>query len=621
MANTNSTLYEDKALGFGNEGDLSVQPSSGIGMAAPSDSGTDPLRAAIDAQQPGIGVAPNVAAPEAKQGSSIDRAVHDWFALPQGRPSYDQAQEDRAIKKKQSQLEALKGTVSAIEHGITMSSGMGDGDEKNKFIDAYAGQLDAVAPGWGDTFKSVASKPGFAEQLQKYADKSPTIRRAIEVDPTGKTAMNLLKSPDAQHTIQKEIDSNILPQILKKGQTWVMGWQQIVPKEMVDRFNKDGRLSASELIEANEWLKTNKPEMAKTLAFNDEELGTMHRNPDAVYHLLGIVSPKDEGQVLVAEAKGEKRAPPTRMQPVMRGGVRMEQQQEWIGGEWQNTGDPVPHFKPEAGSPAAVPPEMADLHGEDYLKKLTPGVGSLVKGIAEGRISPTTLSTRGGHREQVLQMVTQYDPAFDATNYGARAATRKDFTAGVAARNVTAINTAIGHLGTMQELGDKLANKDIRAWNQVANAVGVQLGAEEATDFAVVQGAVADELMRVFRVVGASEKEAEAWGNRFKSAGSPKQINGAIQVASDLLGSRIEALDDQWKRGMNTDKGYDKLLSDKSKSTFKKIGGRLERYGITDGGGGGGNLPPTNSKGYKLMVDANGNRAYVGPNNEIEPVK
>lgn len=33
------------------------------------------------------------------------------------------------------------------------------------------------------------------------------------------------------------------------------------------------------------------------------------------------------------------------------------------------------------------------------------------------------------------------------------------------------------------------------------------------------------------------------------------------------------------------------------------------------------NIPATNDKGWKLMTDAKGNKAYVGPNNEIEEVK
>lgn len=354
-------LYEDdKALGFGNEGDLTTEPSSGliseppgtpgIGMSDGGAGTADVLRSAVDAAdaQAGIGMS---SAPQAQQApqeptlvQKIGRSLYNYSAGTEGRPSYEQVQEKRARDKKEGQLAELKGSISALEHGSTLASTMSEGGEKDKFIKSYAERLDAMTPGLGEAFTAVASKPGFADQVRKYADKSPSLRRALEMDPTGKTAFGLLKSPDAQNTIQREMDAAVMPTILKKGQTFLMGWQQIVPKEMVDKFNKDGRVSASELISANEWIKENKPDMAKALALNDEELGTIHRNSDAFYHTLGIISPKDEGQVLVANAKGETRAPPTRIQPVNRNGVRMDQQQEWVNGEWKNTGDEVPHF-------------------------------------------------------------------------------------------------------------------------------------------------------------------------------------------------------------------------------------------------------------------------------------
>lgn len=636
MADT-STLYQDPALtagmGFGDEGQLQQQPgpqapSPGIGVAANDSGSQDPLRAAVDAQ-PGIGVAPQeqapAAAPAQDAGFSWPRTeggdrktIREMIGIGPSHETTMKRQQER-----QTQLTTLKESLTALEQGSATAVGMASGESKDKFVDAYAGKLDAIQPGLGDTFKAVASKPGFMEQMAKYANKSPTIRRALEVDPTGKTAFALMKSPEAQGTIQKEIDANVMPTILKKGQTFLMGWQQIVPKEMVDRFNKDGRLSASELIQANEWIKENKPDLAKTLALNDEELGTVHRNSEAFYHTLGIVSPKDEGEVLKAQAKGENKNPVTRTLKKNVNGQVMEQQQEWTGGKWENVGDLVPHFKPNEATGGAVPQELAHLHGEDYLAKLPTGEGGLIRQIGEGKINPGSLSTRDGHREKVLQQVVQAYPDFDQTNYGARAAVRKAFTSGPDAENATKINTAIGHIGTMKDLGDKLGNKDLRAWNQMANSIGVQLGADEATNFEVVRGAVADELMRVFRGVGASEKEAEAWQQRFKTAGSPKQINGAIATAADLLGSRIESLNDKWKRGMGTDQGFPKLLSDKSKATFKAIGGRLDRYGIEDKGAAAGesNPPATNSKGWPLMIDASGNKAYVGPNKEIEAVK
>jgi hypothetical protein len=347
-------LYEDDALGFGDAGDLTSKPSSeliseppgseGIGLTAPEE-----LRypsPELISEPPGTpGIGNSAGAPqEPSTMQKIGRALYNYGAGYQGQPSYGQVQEKRAREKKEGQLAELKGSVAALEHGSTLAATMAEGDEKAKFIKSYSERLDAVSPGLGEAFTAIASKPGFADQVRKYADKSPSLRRALEIDPTGKTAFGLLKSADAQNTIQKEMDASVMPTILKKGQTFLMGWQQLVPPDMVEKFNKDGRISASELIEANEWIKTNKPDIAKTLALSDEELGTVHRNSDAFYHTLGIISPKDEGQVLVANAKGETRAPPTRIQPVNRNGVRMDQQQEWVNGEWKNTGDEVPHF-------------------------------------------------------------------------------------------------------------------------------------------------------------------------------------------------------------------------------------------------------------------------------------
>jgi hypothetical protein len=173
----------------------------------------------------------------------------------------------------------------------------------------------------------------------------------------------------------------------------------------------------------------------------------------------------------------------------------------------------------------------------------------------------------------MLQRATQYDPTFDATNAAARSGTRKDFTSGQAARNVTAINTAIGHLGTLDQLGDALKNNDPRLLNAVVNRIATESGRPEVNNFEIARDAVGHELMRVFRQVGASKEESDAFQAKFKSANSPDQLKGAVKTAAELLQSRIEALDDQWKRGMNTDQGYPNLLSPKSQQVMAKVSG------------------------------------------------
>jgi hypothetical protein len=121
----------------------------------------------------------------------------------------------------------------------------------------------------------------------------------------------------------------------------------------------------------------------------------------------------------------------------------------------------------------------------------------------------------------------QYDPTYNAT----RATTWKEFTTGSTARNVTSINTAIGHMGTMYDLAEAMNNKDPRLVNSVVNRVSTALGKPEVNNFETARQAVGEELMRTFRQVGASEQEAKAWGERFSSANSPAQMKGAIKTA------------------------------------------------------------------------------------------
>jgi hypothetical protein len=57
---------------------------------------------------------------------------------------------------------------------------------------------------------------------------------------------------------------------------------------------------------------------------------------------------------------------------------------------------------------------------------------------------------------------------FDAVNYKSRQATRQKFTKGKGADNLTAFNTAIGHLGSLDKSIDHLNNSGFPAWNNMS---------------------------------------------------------------------------------------------------------------------------------------------------------
>jgi hypothetical protein len=187
-----------------------------------------------------------------------------------------------------------------------------------------------------------------------------------------------------------------------------------------------------------------------------------------------------------------------------------------------------------------------------HIESSTKASDDVIKAVAEGRMQmPTGFALRSPYWQNVVERVAAIDPNFDAGKYGARAAARRTFASGPEARNVTAINTVIGHLGTLDEAATALNNKDLRAFNSVANRLATELGDPRIQNFDTAKQAVAEETMRVFRQVGASEMEARMWGERITASGSPDQLRGVIGTLGTLLDSRVQAIGQQFERTVN----------------------------------------------------------------------
>lgn len=226
----------------------------------------------------------------------------------------EQQREDRLIK-----LQEFKIHAEGLQDGVKMVTKL-RGEARSEFIEQYANQLEDVRPGLGDTFRALSKQPDMAQVLAKYSNKSPTLKRALEIDPSGDSALKMLTSADGMKTINAEIDSSVMPLLLQKGQTFKMGWQQLVSPDMAERFNRDGRISSSELMEANEWIKKNKPAEAKALAFSEEELQIIGRNQDAFYGTLGIATPKTEQDIIKKNAELKTKMQPGQLIDIPRGG-------------------------------------------------------------------------------------------------------------------------------------------------------------------------------------------------------------------------------------------------------------------------------------------------------------
>lgn len=273
-------------------------------------------------------------------------------------------------------------------------------------------------------------------------------------------------------------------------------------------------------------------------------------------------------------------------------------------------------LEPIPGGPADNPvmpaPGNTTLAGEDYLKTLDAGLAGQVRALAEGRRAfPTGTALKDPKVQELIAAATQYDPALDAANAATRVSTRRDFTSGSTARNITAINTAIGHLGTLKATADQLDNRSFPLWNTIANAAETAVGDPRVKRFGIARDAVANELMRVFRQTGASTTEVEEWKHTIDSSDSPEQLHAAISTAVDLLNSRVQAIGDQYSRGMGQSKDPISLLSPHAQEVFNSLSGGAPPPPA--GGNGappaGGNPPPGGSAPqYDSMVPATGSQ-------------
>lgn len=236
--------------------------------------------------------------------------------------------------------------------------------------------------------------------------------------------------------------------------------------------------------------------------------------------------------------------------------------------------DPITHqVTPVATQPQAATPAAANnVHGDALLGTLEPTLASQVKALAEGRMPfPGGFALRSPYWQRMISLVSQYDPSFDAVNYNSRNSTRRDFTSGKSAQNITALNTVIGHMGSLLDTAKTLNNTSFVPLNRAINSAETEMGDPRYRQFDLARNAVSDELARVFRQTGMSDTEVGQWKENLNNAMSYDQIKGVIGQGLHLLDSRLQAIGEQYNRGMGTSSDPVKLLSPKSQQILRQI--------------------------------------------------
>lgn len=197
-----------------------------------------------------------------------------------------------------------------------------------------------------------------------------------------------------------------------------------------------------------------------------------------------------------------------------------------------------------------------NLHGEEFLKTLDPQMAATVKAIAEGRQPyPGAFAMKQPYWQKVTEYLSQYEPNADANLYRTRYATQRDIATGKMGQNIASFNTALGHMHDLYKQIDGLGNFDTMPIlngpiNAVAGAVSGDAQARINT-FNATKQKVIEETTKAFKGTGGTVHDLETAERELSSSASPAALKATVRKYLDLMKSRIEALGDQYNRGMS----------------------------------------------------------------------
>lgn len=221
-------------------------------------------------------------------------------------------------------------------------------------------------------------------------------------------------------------------------------------------------------------------------------------------------------------------------------------------------------------------------------------IETTAKAIASGQLPPPTgLAMMNPKNQRVLARVMEINPDYDYTTVAAKKKAAADFASGSLGNALRSVSTANDHLDQLGELVDALGNGSTQLINKAKNKYLTATGNPAPTNFDAIKNIVGQEVVKAIVAGGGSMTEREEAAKTFSTASSPAQLKGAIQHYRMVMGAQADNLMEQ-RRAAG--------LPDSTLPNYKK-----EKSATPPA------APTKNAKGWTLMMDANGNRAYVSP--------
>lgn len=238
-----------------------------------------------------------------------------------------------------------------------------------------------------------------------------------------------------------------------------------------------------------------------------------------------------------------------------------------------------------AAADANTPNKGINIQYRDWLRKNNPVQASLVEQVASGEIIIPAASLRNVNGQpspmfNILAAAHKLDPTFNMQAPELRKDTVDAYSPkGPVGKQISALDTAISHLGAAQQAGDALANHDMPTFNKIANEYGLQTGSAPKVVFDAIAHSAAPELVGAYRPGGGSEADIAQREKDLSSSFNSTQRDAMIKTQIELLNGKLMPIKNTWnyimgpysQGGPNGKNGGD-WLTPNSQAVMQNIG-------------------------------------------------
>lgn len=192
--------------------------------------------------------------------------------------------------------------------------------------------------------------------------------------------------------------------------------------------------------------------------------------------------------------------------------------------------------------------------------------------IASGAIPAPNPGSRGymlAGGDTLMGLVSQENPNYRGYTYTAQARSAGDLAGGIGARQGDSVNRVASHIDTTRELANELQNNSFKPGNAVSQYIAELTGKSAPTNIQEAAQILGTEIIKSMTNTGAGTgDERMGLAKHFQEAKSPKQLNDALDIASDLVRAQARSLGLRYKNAYGVDEYYQHNLLPSTRKTL-----------------------------------------------------